>query len=35
MKKIRKAMVYGRIAVVTVKAFVEYQLFYKKHEGIV
>lgn len=30
MKNIKKVLRYGKIAVVTVTSFVEYQLFYQK-----
>jgi hypothetical protein len=34
MNKVRKAILYGRVAAVTIKTFFAYQLFYKKNEKI-
>ena len=33
MNKIRKAMIFGRIVLVTMKTYVEYQLFYRKYKS--
>jgi len=32
MKKIRKAMMYGRMTIGIVKSFVELQIFYRKYK---